>query len=171
MLYGLRKEFGGEEKNQPIHITIQGPYAETIDKNEIESCERILEEDALLIQGAGIFENKGISSVFMKVSSGNLRKVWKKPDYPVKRYGFHPHITMYTGKNSTYAREINNFLRKENIALLSHDFRLVQYTSRQIELFSPDPAPIERCFLELTNKRIIKDGILQRAHNLSRKFE
>jgi hypothetical protein len=169
LLYGLMNEFGRVEIHNKIHITVRGPYYGPIPAEEILRCSNILKYDPILIHDAGIFEDEHIGIVYLKVTSPNLKKIWWKPDFPIDKYGFNPHVTLYQGKDLTLVRLIFNFLKKEQINLLCHDFRLIQYTSKQNELF-PNEAPKERHFLELKNKRIVKADILQRAANLMRNY-
>jgi hypothetical protein len=105
------------------------------------------------------------------VSSTPLKKIWWKPDFPIEKYGFNPHVTLFKGRESVLADEILKFLKHEDIALLCHDFRLTPYAAKQADMFPVEPAPLNRQFLQLSNRRLIKADVLQRAANLIRRHK
>ena len=166
---GLKSEFGMFHDNTNIHITVRGPYKEPINPEIVNKYFKKIKNDPVIIQNAGIFNNKNEFVVYFKVDSVSLRKIWWKPDYPVSVYGYNPHISVYRGKEKEFSYKIYEFLKNENIILMTYDFRLTTFISKQIDMFSDKDYPIEKYFLNLTNKRLIKDGFIQRAHNLVNK--
>ncbi|MEW8525174.1 MAG: hypothetical protein AB2552_19185 [Candidatus Thiodiazotropha endolucinida] len=167
LIHGLRHEFMGDAQNTNVHITVRGPYYEKIEANLIESFERQLGAEPILIHSAGMFRNKEYV-VYIKIESLNLKRIWWKPDYPIESYGFNPHITIYKGSNKSIAECAYEFLRSENIKLLCHAYKLTSYVSKQYELFPDEFSPRAGNFLGLSNRRLIKPDILQRAANVVR---
>lgn len=166
LLHGLRYEFIGENIDTGIHITIRGPYEEQIPGDEILKYQQALDEEPILIQGVGVFHNPKEIVVYTKISSPQLRQIWWKPDYPTKKFGYNPHISLYKGSDVGLAKKIHDFLLNEKLTLVCHNFRLTPYVSKQGELFPFEEVPKERHFLRLSNRRIVRPDILQRAHNV-----
>lgn len=163
LLCGLRAVFSDEERHTNIHITIRGPYGKGIPVEEIEKYSALLDDEPLLIHGIGMFENQGNYVVYIRVPNKRLEKIWWKPDYPTQIYGFNPHISLYIGSDRLLAEKIQVFLKKEDLKLLCRDFRLTRFTSRQKEMFPFDPLPIEHNLTRLSNRRLVKPGIVKRA--------
>jgi len=170
LLKGLMREFGSSPSSGRIHITVRGPYYRRIAAVEVERFEKIIQKDPILIQGAGLFSNPEEFVVYIKVWSQSLKRIWWKPSYPIKQFGFNPHITLYKGPDEGLAKEIYTFLKKEDLGLLCHNFRLITFISKQAELFSDEKLPRERHFLELSNRRLVRPDILQRAANVVSRY-
>jgi len=166
LLSGLRKEFSVSKFDHSIHLTVRGPYSGSIPFTEIEKNQNILDTEPLLIHGAGKFDNRDSYVVYIKVHSEALRKIWWKPDFPIEKFGFNPHITLYKGKDEVLADKILLFLQEEQITLACHQARLAPFASKQGELFAYDEIPIEKHFLTLSNNRNVRADILQRAARL-----
>ncbi|WP_405226858.1 2'-5' RNA ligase family protein [Lentisalinibacter sediminis] len=166
LLWGLRREFGEGQASSDIHITVRGPYDRNISREEIRSLQRTLDAHPILIHGAGIFHNPGSSVVFLRVKSDSLKDIWWKPDFPIEKFGFNPHITIYKGSDPQLAQKIYDFLREESLALVCHEFRLSPYVSKQSDLFPLESLPRDRQFLSLSNRRLVRPDILQRAAKL-----
>ncbi len=167
LIFGLRNEFGGRVQNTNVHITVRGPYYKRIDANIIKPLGKQLGDDPILIHSAGIFRNSEYV-VYLKVESKGLKNIWWKPDYPVERFGFNPHITIYVGNNEVVAEAIYKFLKKENISLLTQSYKLIPYVSKQSDLFPHKDNPRSRHIRELSNRFLVRADILQRAANLVR---
>ena len=163
LLSGLQRVFGKPKKTSNIHITVRGPYSAELSENEIERFNNIVREDPILIHGIGMFRNSEENVVFIRVTSNALKKIWWKPDFPKKQFGFNPHISLHKTTNLEYAEVISNFLSEEDIKLICHRFRLVNYFSRQGELFPSNPTPRSDDFRELANRQLIRPDILLRA--------
>ncbi len=124
----------GTQSTKP-HLTIQGPFEEKVDLDRVNSVRRALKNDVMFIGNPGMFEtDKGVA-LYLSVSSENLRKVWNKPDFPVEKYGFNPHITFYEGEEKRKAKAAFEFLRKNRVELLCRDFEVAQYVPKQIDMF------------------------------------
>lgn len=170
LLGGLRLELGGDAPSASIHITVRGPYQRPISAREIELYELALRSSPLLIHGIGTFQNSDEHVVYIRVSSSELKKVWWKPDYPSTKYGVNPHVTLLKTSDRKFASVVRAFLVKEDLKLVCHTFRLVPYTSKQVELFPAPKPPQDTQFLELANRRLVRPDILQRAANLVRSY-
>jgi ribonucleotide reductase alpha subunit len=163
---GLKSEFGMFNDNSNIHITVRGPYKGKIDYKKVNNFYDKIKNDPIIIQNAGIFNNEDESVVYFKVDSLSLRKIWRKPDYPISKYGYNPHVSVYRGSDKELAKKIYDFLKSQNIVLMTYDFHLTTFVSKQNDLFADINIPTEKYFLDLANKRLIKDDFLQKAHNL-----
>lgn len=168
LLSGLRKEFAEGISESSIHITVRGPYSRLIRDEEIDKCRRILDNEPILLHGIGIFDNPEEYVVYMRVLGERLSKIWWKPDFPKSKHGFNPHISLYRGTDGILANKIEDFLKKESLKLLCMNYRLTPYTSKQTEMFPFERAPAEHLFLRLSNLRLVRPDIVQRASNLVR---
>ncbi len=81
------------------HITVRGPYKRG--GFRLGSVNRILESSEIEVRGAGNFFSSGQNTVYLRCESPNLKAVWDKADF-----GFNPHITLYDGPSSAFAREL-----------------------------------------------------------------
>ena len=168
LLLRLRREFTGEDLSSSIHVTVRGPYKSSIKDSVVRRFQRLLEGEPILIHGIGMFANPSEFVVYIKVSSERLRRIWWKPDYPKSKYGLNPHISLYRGSDGALAEKISNFLDAEGLKLICTEFRLTPYTSKQTELFLLESLPVEHLFLRLSNLRLVRADIVQRAANLVR---
>lgn len=166
VLHGLRNEFNSEDASSDIHITIQGPFYGEIKRSDLEHVQSVLEKEPILLDGFGIFSNDKEYVVYMKVQSPRLKDVWWKPDYPIEKFGFNPHISLYKGRNKKLAEMILQFLRDQNLKFLLRSFRVTQFASKQSELFPAEKPPRANQFLSLANKGLVKPNLLQKAANL-----
>ena len=123
LLSSLRRTFDDRESSSGIHITIRGPYYEEIRGKDIKKYEQIIRRDPILIHGIDMFRNPDEIVVFIRVHSVALSEVWWKPDFPKERYGFNPHISLFKSENVELALAVLNFLKKEELKLISHNFR------------------------------------------------
>ena len=86
------------EEKTLAHITVRGPYSQ---RYNVEALGRQICGTKVLAEGIGAFLNEGQNTIFIKCSSEELRRVWKKKDF-----GFNPHITIYDGQSRTLAEKI-----------------------------------------------------------------
>lgn len=120
------------------HLTIQGPYEEKVGIDSIEGIKRRLREDVFFIGNPGSFETPNGVALFLRATSENLEKVWDKPDFPAKKYGFNPHITIYEGADRLRVERALEYLKKNRVELLCRDFDVVQYVPKQLDMFPLD---------------------------------
>ncbi len=166
LLYGLRTAFSDDKRHTNIHITVRGPYNKKISGEQLKKFSVLLNKDPLLIHGVGMFENDGNYVVYIRVSGKWLGELWWKPDYPIEKYGFNPHISLYIGSDRILAEKIRQFLKKEGLKLLCRDFRITPYTSRQTDMFPHEPLPIKHNFPKISYHRLVKPDIIRRAKNI-----
>lgn len=168
VLQGLRHEFGGKDHGSDMHVTIRGPYHSEIGRDQLDHYQDVLKRDPITLDGFGIFNNDDESVVYMKVESPRIREVWWKPDYPIKKYGFNPHVSLYKGSDRRLAERILEFLEVQDLKFLLRSFRVTQYASRQSELFPLDRLPQTDHFMSLANRGFIEPGLLRRAANVAK---
>lgn len=108
------------------HLTIRGPYSKHVPQNVTTKVSDILGTNTIFeICGVGRFDNQKEHIVYLKISDKNLklRKVWWKPDFPMKQYGFNPHITVFRGAKDD-ADKVHEFLLSQHIQLPINNFQL-----------------------------------------------
>ena len=164
------REFGNSKAESSIHITVRGPYSRRISEKDIAKFERIVRGDTILIHGIDVFRNQTENVVYIRVRSDSLEKIWWKPDFPVEKFGFNPHISLHKTPDMEFVNTITDFLKNEDIKLICHDFRLVPFSSKQGDFFPLDPAPRDLYFRELSNRRLVRPDILYRAANVVEKY-
>ena len=135
----LRDKLGSSKTESGIHITVRGPYSKKISGKKIVEYENVIRHEPIHIQGIDVFQNQKESVVYIRAHSKSLKKIWKKPDFPKKKFGFNPHITLHKTTDIRFANMISDFLKREEIELICHEFRLIAFTSKQGDLFLPDP--------------------------------
>lgn len=117
------------------HLTIQGPFADPVKPEQMDSIKRRLAQDEFFIGNPGTFATKKGIALFLRVNSENLLRVWNKPDYPVEKYGFNPHLTLYEGRDESLVTAALNVLKRERFELICRSFDVVPYVSKQEQLF------------------------------------
>jgi hypothetical protein len=135
-LWFVRYTLTGRRPEGPIHLTLRGPYEGEGPAEAIETARDALKRDVLRIAGVGRFSNPGEEVVFLRVDSPHLRDVWWKPSFPIKRFGFEPHISIYRGHDKEFADRIAGFFTDHHIELLCAEHRVVWHQSRQPNLFA-----------------------------------
>jgi hypothetical protein len=170
LLLGLRIIFTGKkEQLSNIHLTARGPYSSKISRKLLEKWSQIIANDVLEIGNVGMFSNPDGYIIYLGVYAENLKEIWHKPDYPIKKYGFNPHITLYYGSDLNYAKRILAFLSNENLNFKTHQFQLVEYVSGQKGLIHHHRIA-DKDFPNLISEGKIKPGILQRAKRAVREY-
>lgn len=138
-LWKIRQILNGRRSSAAVHLTLRGPYEEPV-PGVLRATQSALKYDVLRISEPGRFANPDGEVVFLRVDSPNLRSVWWKPSFPIERFGFAPHISLYRGTDSGLAAKIHDFLATERFSLLCAEHQIVWYQSGQPNLFSPrDP--------------------------------
>ena len=169
-LSGLRRVFGNSMTESGIHITIRGPYFGRIPAENIAKFEDVIRHDPILIRGVDVFQNQTENVVYLQAYSDSLKKIWWKPDFPIRKFGFNPHITLHKTPDTEFARTISDFLKKENIELICREFRLIPFASKQGEFFPFDPPLRDRHFPEHSNRVLVHPDILHRAANVVEEY-
>lgn len=151
----------GKSSAQPTHLTIRGPYAGKVPKGVVQHCREVMALDVLRIADVGRFSNDGEEVVFLRVDSPNLRNVWWKPDYPISRFGFNPHLSIYRGKDGALATALERFFLHERVELLCAEFRIVSAVTKQQEMLVP-PVPISLFPFHEVLRGQIRENLLSR---------
>lgn len=131
----LMSAMSGDKRRSAPHLTIQGPFDEKISIEKISSIKRRLSNDVLFIGNPGLFETANGVALYLGISSDNLRRVWFKPDYPIDKFGFNPHLTIYEGVDRVKAKKALDFLKRNRVELLCRDFDIVPYVPKQSDMF------------------------------------
>lgn len=172
LLLGLRIIFTGKkEQLSNIHLTIRGPYNRKVPQNLLERWEQIIANDVLEIRNVGMFASLDGYVIYLGVHAKNLEKIWHKPDYPIKKFGFNPHITLYSGRDLGHAKRILEFLNNEKLDFKTNKFQLVEYVSGQRGLIRHHVDTKDEQFPNLIAANKITPGIIQRAKRAVRKFQ
>jgi hypothetical protein len=161
LISGLREIATGSRPLSNVHITVRGPYSREISARQVEKYRRAMRADPILFQGVGNFQAKDRQLVYLAVHHPGLRRIWWKPDFPVRTFGFNPHVTIYEGTDADRASRLTAFLRKENLKLVTWDFSVTPYVSDHRDLFQA-PQHREELFLGLVNRGLVRPDILTR---------
>jgi len=107
ILSDIRNEFGEKSAPSKPHITIRGPYKE-ISKTIINQASEITLDKGfqITLNGTGCFQAGDLFYVYISVKSDFIRPVWKKPDYPISKGFYNPHLTIYRGNDIAIANKI-----------------------------------------------------------------
>ncbi|WP_225757290.1 hypothetical protein [Cardiobacterium sp. Marseille-Q4385] len=108
---GLREGYSNAIPSSP-HITIQGPRNK-FKKSIIYKAKKIIRGISIKINDLDIIEYKNLYFCILKVNAPALEKVWDKPDFPKKIFGFNPHITLYKG-DKVIAEEVKKLIKSKN---------------------------------------------------------
>lgn len=114
----------GVEPRRPVHLTLRGPYRRQVPPGVLRNLRATMQGDVLRVGGVGRFTNQDEKVVFLRVDSPNLRKVWWKPSYPIKDYGYAPHVSLYRGSDARFARRVADFLEREALNLPCAEYEL-----------------------------------------------
>lgn len=134
LLTSLRSTLMGRSSSSPIHITIQGPYKNTPTRAKLHSIWETIQGDGVLLHGIGKFQFGDRDVIYLKSHSRAIRKVWWKRDFPMIKFGFNPHITLYEGPPAR-AKIVQDFLKNQRIELYCRQFALSVYTNMRDDLF------------------------------------
>ena len=159
LVSGIRETATGNAPTTNVHITVRGPYSTPIRPEQLRRYHRTLARDPILLDGYGLFRVDKRFIVYVKVQHPKLRQVWWKPDFPISRYGFNPHVTLYEGPDSDRAHALLTFLQQESVKYVTWDFCVTAYVSDHRDLFA-SPHPLQRHFLKLSRLGTVKPNFL-----------
>lgn len=94
---GISQAIYGRRPDRAPHLTSRGPYRGPVPRATLERAQKAMTGEVLVIGGGGRFSNPNEHVVFVSVESRALRRIWWKPDYSIRQYGFNPHISLYRG--------------------------------------------------------------------------
>lgn len=92
----LAKKLNKPMQDSP-HVTVRGPASRFSWLTKKGLSDSLKRRPDVEIAGAGIFCNLNNYVVYLKVNAEFLREFWHKPDFPVSRHGFNPHVTIFEG--------------------------------------------------------------------------
>ena len=163
----LRQALQGRPDPSPIHVTLRGPYKAPPSLEQLNEYAQQLRGLGVAINGNGHFSTSKGFAVFALAECSVFRGLWDKPDFRVPREHIQPHITLFESPNWEAARQVQDFLRRQNLLIHTYDVRLSIYRSRvtQTDLFGrPTAVPASRTI----NRDVyrIPEGMLERAREL-----
>jgi 2'-5' RNA ligase len=161
LISGIRTIATGKRPKAVPHVTLRGPYSKQVPAEQLDRYARILSSDPLVLNGIGSFSRPHHITVFVRVQHSKLQQVWWKPDFPPKKFGFNPHVTLYEGDDIARGQRLLDFLTSEDIKLLTWKYSIVPYVSDHKDLFTHASAT-GGLFLDLVNKRAVRADILAR---------
>ena len=143
LLWNIQWILADAEPRHTVHLTLRGPYEGKIARDVLAKFSDTLCNDTLRISDVGRFTNPDQEVVFICVDSQNLRKVWWKPNYPIRDYGCTPHISLYRGHDAMFADRVADFLRREPLELFCADHRLRVHRRKSLPFGVSRPAAFE----------------------------
>jgi len=161
LLTGIRGLATEQKPKSGVHVTIRGPYNREIPRPQIEQYQKWLRRHPLLLESVGSFHDLERHVVYIRVKHPVLRRIWWKPDFPVNKFGFNPHITLYDGNSAERANRLRAFLEREQLKLLTWEFRVTAYVADHADFFKPKPNS-DDSFLGLVNRGLVRADILAR---------
>lgn len=106
------------------HITLRGPFLYNKKKPSLKVIKELntyIEdlkkgEKKLEIDGVGMFNNNNLYIVYLNViPNDTLKKLSYKKDYSFAKFGFNPHITIFTTTDKKKAKNMIDNLNNQNI--------------------------------------------------------
>lgn len=152
------------------HLTVRGPYSEGIPVSTLAWCRKIMKHDVLKIGEVGRFSNSSEEVVYLNVDSPNLKEIWWKPKYSMKKHGFHPHLSVYRGTDSLFADKLANLLEKERINLLCAEFCFVSHLRKQLGLF-PRDVPMSEHFRRLVISGRVSSNFIKKLEQMVKNYK
>ena len=134
-LWSIRRILTGRHGQGRIHVTLRGPYEGKPSSTVLNKARAALKYDVLRIADVGRFSNADGEVVFLRVDSPHLRSVWWKPTFPIERFGFEPHISIYRGRDAEFANSAAEFIATERLELNCAEHRLTWHCPREPGLF------------------------------------
>lgn len=121
----------GQRPTKPPHLTVRGPYRAPLSESDIAKHSAGMRNAVLEVKGLGRFSNPGQEVLYLSVDSPHLRDVWWKPDYPIERFGFHPHLSLYRGPDTALVDRLMSFRLLRELRFLCAEFALVPFVKRR----------------------------------------
>ena len=141
ILHVIRSIANRRESRSNIHVTLRGPYDEPVPVSQLKRITQELARGDLLLANPGMFENGPEFVTYLRVTHKYLRSVSWKRDFPVSRYGFNPHISLYVGPDRERANRLLSFLEGERLELLCREFLVTTYRQKELTLFDVPEEP------------------------------
>jgi 2'-5' RNA ligase len=124
--------------NSPPHITIRGPYVDKhINKNTLANISSLLINmgDITISKVDYFIIDDELFNVYFSVLNDNLKKITRKRDYPMYRFGFNPHITLCKTNSLKRAKKIKELFNKNKIEFVVNPdkFELLTFETGKID--------------------------------------
>lgn len=113
VLNGLRL-VADPSQNNIAHLTVKGPYVSKQLK-KLNEDKKLIEGKFIDVIGVGNFFSENQNTVFLKCADKiELKQIWETKE--IKTYKeFHPHITIYDGKDKKYAKNLYKILNSRHL--------------------------------------------------------
>lgn len=135
----LKGKYNKKTPSRP-HITLRGPQKE-ISKEIMEKTRDVLSEiNKIEIKSESairVFEVSDNYFCVLLINAPNLKKVWRKPDFPIYKYGFNPHITLFKGSKEeadNVKEYVENNFPLQNINILKSELEIESKKLSQLPL-------------------------------------
>ncbi|ADG94081.1 hypothetical protein Arnit_2431 [Arcobacter nitrofigilis DSM 7299] len=132
------------------HITLRGPFLynkRKPSKNIIIKLNTFIEDiknnkQELKIKGIGMFCDNDIYVIYLNVIPTNiLKSLSYKKDYSFAKYGFNPHITIFSTKDKKKALQIKSTL----------EFKNLEFSCKKVEWGIHELKSIEKNMFNISN--------------------
>jgi len=102
--------------NSPPHITIRGPYIYNIRNKTIDKTKNFLFNlKNITLSHVDYFKIRNKFVIYIAVQNNELRKIFHKRDFPIKRSGYNPHVTICKTSSFEKAQKLIKILNGEEI--------------------------------------------------------
>ena len=138
-IWKLQELLSNKKSNSLPHITLRGPYKRNPNSKIKTKVQNFVNNiNTAQIDGVGMFANDDDFFVYLKVFIRDLETISWKKDYPIKEYGFNPHITICKTSDEQYAKKVFNFLDNLNVKveIKNFDLEIYQLGQKQSSLLS-----------------------------------
>ncbi len=149
-----------------IHLSVRGPYKRKLPQKSITKYNKEIENRIININGVGnFFEDKQLT-VFLNCESDVIKKVWSKSNY-----GYNPHMTLYDGDDSIFARKLYDSLNEMHIKLSFTATSLEEYNIKTNApsfalALSYTPQTLEKLQIPFYDLTILKTLSIQERINI-----
>ena len=140
------------------HITLKGPF-KTQQKKQFEVVKKQLENKEVQIIEIGNFFEDNQNTIYLKcVEDPELYQIWtSKTDRTYQTY--HPHITIYDGKDAAFSRDLYDILKKYSLKI-KHTLKI-----DEVDLYNKGKKKEMFYKEEVLNMHLLKEVILAHTNN------
>lgn len=141
------------------HITVKGPYWNS-QKKRLSTDNKLIQGQEIKITGTGNFFIDNQNTVFLKCEEKKeLYDIWKTKEEKTYKE-FHPHITIYDGKDRTFAKILFDTINTHNINFSFTVEKLDLYsTADKIKLFNLEAKVNYQLISKIVGFHISKENI------------
>ena len=126
------------------------------------------------------FINDKNTIIFLKCYSPKLKTIWDKPSFPIDKFGYNPHITLYDGPTSQFSKDLLKLLQNyknysfkisnpviENLQSKSYYKNFQDNSLKLLEKISREKKEQVFCKVDSTKRIEIIDKILKMIYQSS----